>query len=35
VFGGKRGLSDHQMKAMMGVRAFNEMRQRFSVDGWC
>ena len=35
VFGGKQGLSDHQMKAMMGVRAFNEMRQRFSVDGWC
>ena len=35
MFGGKRGLSDHQMKAMMGVRAFNEMRQRFSVDGWC
>lgn len=35
VFGGKRGLSDQQMKAMMGVRAFNEMRQRFSVDGWC
>jgi hypothetical protein len=29
VFGGKRGLSDHQMKAMMGGIPFEQMRQRF------
>ena len=29
VFGGKRGLSDHQMKTMMGGVPFEQMRQRF------
>ena len=29
VFGGKRGLSDHQMRAMMGSGPFEQMRQRF------
>jgi hypothetical protein len=29
VFGGKRGLSDHQMKAMMGSGPFELMRRRF------
>jgi len=29
VFGGKRGLSDHQMRVMMGSGPFEQMRQRF------
>jgi hypothetical protein len=34
VFGGKMGLSDYQMKCMMGARAFDEMRMRFAVNGF-
>lgn len=34
VFGGKMGLPDHQMKCMMGARAFDEMRMRFAVNGF-
>jgi hypothetical protein len=32
VFGGKRGLSDDQMRRMMGNSAFNQMQYRFRVN---
>ena len=34
VFGGKMGLSDYQMKCMMGYRAFDQMNWRFSSNGY-
>ena len=34
VFGGKRGLSDYQMKQMMGCRAFDQMKWRFHLNGY-
>lgn len=33
-FGKKRGLSDYQMKQMMGYGAFDQMNWRFSVNGY-
>ena len=34
VFGQKRGLSDYQIKQMMGYRAFDQMNWRFSSNGY-
>lgn len=34
VFGKKRGLSDYQIKQMMGYRAFDQMNWRFSNNGY-
>ena len=34
VFGQKRGLSDYQIKQMIGYRAFDQMNWRFSSNGY-
>jgi hypothetical protein len=34
VFGHNRGLSDYQMKQMIGYRAFDQMNWRFSLNGY-
>ena len=34
VFGKKRGLSDYQIKQMMGYSAFDQMNWRFSINGY-
>ena len=34
VFGRKRGLSDYQIKQMIGYRAFDQMNWRFSSNGY-